>query len=157
MRSAEIDALPTGRELDVLVAEKVFGEAKPSGNPINTGSISGIWNCFESWGGQAWTAEFSRETHDWCFVPRPFSIDIAAAWEVVEKVWERIPKTPYGVYRFLLNRYDYNGSYVCEFALDEQGDWRTHSVGKADTAPLAICRAALKAVMKEQHDQPPER
>jgi hypothetical protein len=75
---------------------------------------------------------------------------ISDAWLVLEKVWTRLPKTGCGTYRFQLNRRDSDGWYVCEFAPDAQGDWRTHATGEAPTAPLAICRAALRALGVEQ-------
>lgn len=57
-----------------------------------------------------------------------YSTDIAAAWEVVEALRAR----------FVFEMYDReDGSYVVKFGQE---------VKRADTAPLAICRAALAAV-----------
>jgi hypothetical protein len=78
-----------------------------------------------------------------------YSTDIAAAWEVVEKVWATLPKTGYGTFRALLHRRDPDGRWICEFAPNAHGDWRTHATAEADTAPLAICLAALRAVGAE--------
>lgn len=119
--------LPAGRELDALVAEKVMGWHRTS----------------DSLGNERWADANGRQhryvnrvEHGgepamfWC----P-SLSIAAAWEVVEKLWR-------------------NGSTIVE-ALDGdlggRGFWVSFdgTVGKsafAISAPLAICRAALKAV-----------
>ena len=95
-----------GRELDALVAEKVFGET------------------------------IFKHKADW--EPPEYSTDISAAWEVVNKL---------------------SGGFY--FSID--GQWRSQLTGKiswrsrfkpsldapyisGDTAPHAICLAALKAV-----------
>ena len=116
--------LPAGQELDALVAEKVVG------------LIPG-----KDWHSPCFDVMF-------CDRPcPPYSTSIAAAWAVVDKVWKTLPLCTHGTYRFMLNRREPYGEYVCEFAPDADGDWTTHATGQADTAPLAICRAALKAVM----------
>ena len=62
-----------------------------------------------------------------------YSTDISAAWEVVEKL---------------------RGKRVMEISITKKSFWCTvYATGrnineKADTAPLAICRAALLAVME---------
>lgn len=126
--------LKPGPELDALVAEKVMGW-----------SMTTLQRLLE----QAGLVDR--------FCP---STSIADAMEAAEKVWKRVPKTGHGTYRFQLSRRDGEslsggffgkgdgdqGKWVCEFAMDAQGDWRTHSVGSAPTAPMAICLAALRAV-----------
>ena len=69
-----------------------------------------------------------------------YSTDIAAAWEVVEKLRNDG--------RFLqLDSLGFDGEqWRCFFALTEIEEEKFPWVGEADTAPLAICRAALKAV-----------
>ena len=65
------------------------------------------------------------------------STDIAAAWQVVEKIDEH----------FMLERYIGAIGGVIEWVCTiDVGDIKT---GIASTAPLAICRAALKAVEAE--------
>lgn len=66
---------------------------------------------------------------------KPFSSDISAAWQVVEKL-------------------NSNPKNVCVDVWHDESGWycSVHFIGdteadKADTAPLAICRAALLAVM----------
>ncbi len=125
-----IDKLEAGPELDALVAEKVFGKKvhwrndkwpfikRPSTNWEFLGSILG------------------------CLPPEcpprlpRFSEDIAAAWEVVEKLLQMgmpvdLSSSEKGVHKAKV----WTNSTIL-------------TVPWQETAPLAICRAALKAVEK---------
>lgn len=130
MTRDEILAMPEGRELDALVAERVMG--KPFRRPTH-GSCCTCQNCgedYDSCGGG-------------CF----YSADIAAAWQVVEKLRERL-----------------NVEIQTANHLVTKEQWRVvvddtdfgcihHGIGEVrttkdisvfgNTAPLAICRAAL--------------
>lgn len=106
--------LPSGRELDALVAEKVMGWTNildRMGVPPNHGP--------------------------WSHRVPSYSTDLGAAWTVVEKLIAT------GHIIELSNRR--SGTWKI-------GTWQFQTFGKlsvgadADTAPLAICRAALKAV-----------
>jgi hypothetical protein len=115
--------LPAGRELDALIAEKVMGWRFMHDGLGNmrwyqdTVAIDGYGP--NHWGGYR---DFSPST------------DIAAAWEIVKKMRARgIPL------RLVL---------VCApgdpewwYASFEANGWQVES----NTAPLAICRAALRA------------
>ena len=122
MRSDEIDALPAGRELDALVAEKVMHERLPP-----SGYDTDVAVRAEHIGGGG-------------YVRRPvpaYSTDIAAAWKVVKKMdadgfgWAIADDEVYFAkgdpdspdYRF--------GGVALPLFTDKT---------------LAICRAALKAV-----------
>lgn len=97
----------TDRELDALVAEKVFNQKYKVA----------IWE-----------------------MPY-YSRDIAAAWEVVEKIIELYPDLPFGV------EYSFCGTsegYKWYAELNPEPDFGPKYM--ADTAPKAICLAALKAV-----------
>jgi hypothetical protein len=126
MTDEEICNMPAGLEMDVLIADTVLG----------------LVEC-DRWRAQRYyPPEYIKDKgdceHEHC---RPvgfctsYSTDIAAAWEVVEKM-----------------RADGNEPDVW---VDGDGDWRCSVfVGEppkefswyAPTAPLAICRAALLAV-----------
>jgi hypothetical protein len=93
-----------GRELDLLVAEKVMGDT-------------------------IIRREQDNEIISYC---KPYSTDIAAAWEVVEKMKEEN----------ILEIHVLRQSGVEIFFYDLEGDRRRII---ADTAPHAICLAALKA------------
>jgi hypothetical protein len=102
--------LPPGRELDALVAEKVLGW--PAARDAKAIGEAGYW-----------TAGDERFIHG---LPA-FSTDIAAAWEVVEKL---IASDEWP-----------------EFSLEYEATLKW-SVGDCygATAPHAICLAALKAM-----------
>lgn len=113
-----------GRELDALVAERVMGlEPWPEQDP--------------RWGVKAFKAKFVPYGQE----PKPceapsYSTDIAAAWEVVEKFQ--------ACARF--ERVFENGKQTgwwCELA--GNGDDFQSSSAVAETLPLSICLAALKA------------
>lgn len=122
-------AMIAGRELDALVAEKVmewiFHPMQLMGMPPTMSK-------------EFWTYRDGESIHHVYDLP-PYSTSIAAAWEVLEKLHGQkdycqdtllacgVEKTQYG-YECLLTGVD--------------GEWHE----TADTAPLAICLAALKAV-----------
>lgn len=99
------------REIDALIAERVMEyPVKHRKTPV-----SDYWVCI---------------LHTWIKLP-PYSTDIAAAWEVVEKInllgergWLR--KESGGGWEYYEYEYDFE------------------PVITADTAPMAICLAALK-------------
>ena len=109
---SNIDTMPAGREMDALVAEKVMGWADINSNAALVGGLC-------------------DDKRNW--KPLPFySTDIAAAWEVVEKI-----KGNYGNCRFITEWVPKAKQWSCG------GDG--YDCGWGKTAPLAICRAALKA------------
>jgi hypothetical protein len=115
--------LAPGRELDALVAEKVMG-----------------WLHTESWQSDGEITGTTPDYRAWVPVPR-YSTDWAAAGEVVEKVRAQMP----GGWGFELE--DVGVSAV---ALNT---WRAAFMGAdakwealSDSAPHAICLAALQAV-----------
>ena len=110
MTRDEILAMEPGRELDTKIEIEVFG-LKPSKTT------------------PGWVVEGVRARP-----PRPFSTDIAAAWEVVEKMSEQWPQ-------YQLAKIEDGWSVMWGF--DGYG-WQ-EATGK--TAPEAICKAALLAVM----------
>jgi hypothetical protein len=105
-----------GRELDVLVAEKVMGVKNPPETELSDGYVV---------------------TMDVYLIPKPYSTDIAAAWEAVEKLRINFPEMKLSVYT--------KGSegWGCEFSCKNEFGWDVEQIGS--TAPHAICLAALKA------------
>lgn len=115
-----------GRELDAIVAEKVVGYRWVKGGTFLLDSHLSVAVLVEANGTHLDTKNLPRYTSD-----------IAAAWEVVEKLHEM------GLYVAISKDPD-------RFTWDVRG-WndKTNSnrfIGFAETAPLAICLAALKAV-----------
>ena len=137
MTRDEILALKPGRELDALVAEKVMGWRKktfPGGGGGYTAWVD------ENKKAMKLISNFTMiETCYRCDYFRP-STDIAAAWEVVEKMLER------------------GGCEIGCYGSKSGGKWFEVNVitmnGEvkvtAHTAPEAICKAALLAVIN--HD-----
>lgn len=127
MTNDEIDKLEAGRDLDALIAEKVFG-------------WHGIIPMTEynlCWGFRAGTG---RREDDKRETVKSYSSDIRAAWEVIEKTE-----------LLILNELSFDHGYRDDED-DETRDYllvNSHSrdvLAIGSTAPLAICRAALKAV-----------
>jgi hypothetical protein len=121
-----IDKMEAGPELDALVAEKVMG-----------------WSvCDTADGGKAGIAP--RQTCSAVRVP-PYSTDISAAWQVVERLCTTYPGLGVGgpfANRFVLEVPN-NEPLACKARFCHQG--HVNEAG-GEAAPLAICRAALKAV-----------
>ena len=108
-----------GRELDALVAEKVMGckvYVEANGNP----------RC-DCPGANA-TGPRPHASYGLYASLKRYSTDIAAAWEVVEKMRED---------GFLVALYRSAGAWIAD---------TNPGYGKSDTAPHAICLAALRAV-----------
>jgi len=139
MTRDEVMALEAGPELDALVAEKVMGWHRAACS-----------NWTERRSGQPWLDVDSLSAANPFWSP---STDIAAAWEVVEKVRGWKPKV--------------RGNTCACFAIDapavtgglekpavwaagwhDYAGWeRAGSLeATADTAPLAICRVSLLAL-----------
>ncbi len=126
-----------GREMDALVAEKVMGW-KFGKDPV---------------GLSCWVVSIDR-TVDRCWSP---STDIAAAWEVVEKI-NQLPSWPEYDYKGKIERHRERGAFRVEstYSLNRQGKWCAYGTDRdqeyplfeayAEIAPHAICVAALKAV-----------
>lgn len=102
------------RQIDVLVAEKVLQWKRGR----------------TEYGEMPWKAPDGK---GYLFVPR-FSSDIAATWQVVEKMRER--ETYIAV--------ECHPNYWRAVVYD--GNWYFELSEHADTAPLAICLAALRTV-----------
>jgi hypothetical protein len=119
-----------GRELDALVAEKVMGWTSDLYAHSLMGEKVRLWL----------PPPPSDVAHTADTLPR-YSTDIAAAWEVVEKV------SGPGLAFELVDVGSFNPGYTelprwCA----SFGDGNVVIAEEADTAPHAICLAALKAV-----------
>lgn len=114
----DFESLKPGRELDALVAEKVMGWKR---------SLTGFW--------------FPPDLHPNANIigheiPH-YSTDTGAAWEVVEKF------PHFYLFRWIAGG-PMPGQWECRFSDTDDGT----KIVWADTAPHAICLAALKAVGK---------
>ena len=120
--NVHIDEHPASRCLDAWVAEAVM--------KLDRVRIDGTDG----------EAIFKRapSTTSWGFVPI-FSTDISAAWQVVEKLAKQWPDLSIGSG---WNK-EGDGKWSVGWGFDGHGwEWTE----PCETAPLAICRAAIKAV-----------
>jgi hypothetical protein len=140
MTPEQIDALPAGRELDALVHEYIFDTCRcPHDSSWLTDSTKGS-SVFIDDDGKTWRCVTHKKRIFQASEVKPYSTDIAAAWEVVEKVrgerWEM---------RWVGKKtIDVQGLAEDEYGLAFRGNLTASWAG---TAPLAICRAALKAIL----------
>lgn len=114
--------MKAGRDLDKLIAERIMGYRFCTLHPWAEDKFDGYIRC--------------DECGDYAPYWKPYSTDIAAAWKVVDSIsieWG-ISLTGVGmVWRCLFGkRTDIGDGHKVE--------------AEADTAPLAICLAALKAI-----------
>ena len=132
-----IDEMPAGREIDALIEKYVFNKMPKCGcfaDDTYNGECVGADNasdCLLAEQKLKKQKEIPGDCKYWrTKEPESYSTDIAAAWSVVEKMHSK---------NFYL-RYFYDGRYGCYFTEPPR------EVAYGETAPLAICRAALKAV-----------
>lgn len=118
--------MPAGKEVDILIAEKVMGLSLQHLLPVyEEGSTD---DGLDGWSG--FVCPRCRRPSDMLDEPcaKYYSTDIRAAWEVVEKFtserWVELGNS--------------RGGWECLIGGD---------AGYAKNAPLAICRAALLAVL----------
>ena len=109
--------MKAGRELDTLVTEKIFGMEPSKGDGYHRKSRKDAWQ----------------------IVPH-YSTDIGAAWHVVEHMRANVPD-----YRALRMESVPLGYTVAFYSHKNRLD-RIGAFVAAETAPLAICRAALAAM-----------
>ncbi len=123
--------MKAGRELDALVAEKVMGWSDVGEITIGmTVYVAG-----------------HRPEGEQTVVPS-YSTDIAAAWTVVERMREL------GWRMLLENWVSSDDAYAAFFHPQDRYRYGNHIGVTDDTAPVAICRAALRAVGVEVWEDP---
>jgi hypothetical protein len=136
MTKDEIMNMPAGQEMDVLIAEKVMGWHAVMENGFNHWvNVDGGFQC-----GVAPYDGFEDEEDFHTLKWHP-SESILWAWEVVEKLHPNCS--------FLL---DYDDPQTieslkwCCLFFDKDEPYKEYEA-RANTAPLAICRAALLAIL----------
>lgn len=140
----QILEMPAGPKMDALVAEHVFGLARkirPAGEALTEPVTVYTDNRFYSDG-----SHFRRQLErDPRVKPRSYSTDIAAAWEVVERLREMFGHVVLsaGYLGYRCGEPPPCDSYDCM----ELGSHEWRQPRAEPTAPLAICRAALLAAL----------
>lgn len=132
----DYDTMEAGRDMDRLVAEKVFGwewyvDRDGTGYPIDQYGVAVQESGKAEYHGKVWSP----------------STDIEHAWDVLKR-WT-VSAIRDGMVSEVASAREWYLAYACthdEFncELNESGSIIGHA--RARTAPLAICRAALKAV-----------
>lgn len=121
--TVDVDQMPAGRDMDKLIAQKIFGWGRlgimPPGEQVTSLGYGAPMNAVLR------------------IVPH-YSTDIADAWDVA-----RISAA-----FFLEHPFTVGDSWCARFEDRGDGTWQDEVVVRAvgSTAPLAICRAALKFV-----------
>ncbi len=133
----DVDKLEAGLELDALVAAKVMGAAARRHNWVEAGYPGSL----DSWTACEYCGKKITQAIEKDSCPPPYSTDIAAAWEVVELFQKR----------GTINLRFFQGggpevAWKVRIRPDILRDGDPGVEEAAETAPLAICRAALKAV-----------
>lgn len=136
-----IDQMPAGPEMDALVAEKVMDWKR---------LIAAFYKTDGTMEGDPPKSFLKKRNlpRQKFMIPR-YSAEIESAWDVVEKTWPVVPDQKSGFLGFLQHSTGKWGvSYIysdCSLMKTTTGESVILSL--AETLPLAICRAALKAVL----------
>lgn len=125
MNKEQIDALVAGPDLDALVSQ-LMGAPKELADLVKTEKfVSAGWTLY------------------------PYSTDMVSAWKVVEKLKLTVWPTEEGRWFVFKNpfRESYGDEYWFggdEFQTNVKNNFNADAWTISDTAPLAICRCALK-------------
>lgn len=145
--------MPAGRELDAWIAEQVMGFARWS--PLTRDDLyflahpDQIRRQYRKYGG--WSKALKKGSDGDRYVDGmrdvpEFSTDIAAAWQVVEKFRSE-------GWKFCIADGD-EEPFQCYFQRLSEDGGVDEPEAEADTAQLAICRAALKAAAPQEPPPP---
>ena len=140
MTREEILAMDPGYEMDVLIATKIMGIKFPAVEEMKT-------EAYEQWKIQAHCRHFLMGFEAWIengefkyrYKTKLYSTMISAAWEVVEK----FPLVDLSRIEFIEGEVTYEAKFWNDFAEGTE----PYELS-AKTAPLAICRCALLAVLE---------
>jgi hypothetical protein len=142
----KIDEMPAGREMDALVAEKVMGEKLCAGVEAWAAVSGAICHGLLDGPNHINPTQPYRQDGRWTFAMVPtYSTDIAAAWQVFERLMDIADEQNGRAKRIIWNTPFclFRGEALWYVAYDYE---HCEEAGRGDTAALAICRAALKAV-----------
>ena len=131
----DVREMKPGRELDALVAEKIFDKQfyrAPMTEWRGRYVYKEFWDDPNSYYNE-WHR--SQEIGEWEYCGPNYSTDISAAWEVLGKFQLRLENVGYGdkKYHVIIHKFDEDGEFS-EFD------------SFAETAPHAICIASLLAM-----------
>ena len=139
--------MKAGRELDALIAEKVMGISPRKMCEGEMGDYYDGWMCFKCGESGTWSEMDKYENH--LIHLKYYSTQIANAWLVVEKCKDRLPSHSEGFcidYPTLETYGTWIAGWWCLGGNGLRREFIPELSATADTAPLAICLAALRAV-----------
>ena len=144
-----IDEMPAGHEMDALVAEHVMGWTEVHQDPDGEwcGKCAALgeskwWIARGEWEGNR------RRMEPWPYwTLRNYSTRVDHAWLVVEMAFIGVTPTKDKGYLAQVRRSPLDRAWCGEGYWPDFGSNRRFSRAYGETAALAICRAALKAVM----------
>jgi hypothetical protein len=135
MTRDEILNMPAGRKMNDLIHEKIIGAIRKQ--------VDGLRDYW-------WEGRYQNGQPYWYQDAPSYSADIAAAWEVLEKMRCDCNGGGEPDYITLVCYKELEPTWYCaKIWAHHDGDIPEVEV-TAETAPLAICRAALLAVMESQ-------
>ncbi len=137
MTKDEITSMPAGIEMDTLIATKVMGISVIA---FNTALCPYCGSEMRYCGIRSWCSA----CNEWRYSAyKDYSDDMSAAWEVVEKIGEKKYRQFYLCTNFSS---EFGNQFYAEI-FENNGDGESMEFivcsATADTASLAICRAAL--------------
>jgi hypothetical protein len=146
MTSEEILNMPAGRKMDELIVNKVMKWSLDPGLPDESAFYyPPEWNDELN----AWPSTRGRQQKGSLDLVPNYSTDIAAAWEVVEKICEKKNQQVYLVTNFSS---EFGNEFYAEIFINNgEGIGDSENIvcsATAETTPLAICRTALLAVLE---------
>ena len=134
-----------GRELDAEIAEKVMGYSVH----LVGHTVPAIHQCASAPSldkQEVWLSAGGHRFCKWCGDMPMFSEDIAAAWQVVEKMEAQDLTVEY-------RTHGTRGGMKRVVIADRANAGRIYGSAEAPTAPLTICLAALAAVADPSGDE----
>lgn len=141
--------LKAGRELDALVAEKVFGwkPSRPKCPSEHFDEYCEFARCCDCGGLVNWSAIDIKHFDERNASPRSYSTDIAAAWEVVRAMKNRkgLSHDDLGFSVSIASGDSFPDRFSVGFSHLDRSDLMTEN-GSFDDVPFLICLAALKAL-----------
>jgi len=139
-----IDTMSSGKELDGLIAENVFGWKNLVWKEVSSKVDElGRWTSPTGWHGDG--------PNGATYLTKAYSTDMGDAWDVVSQLSQKYRISVHDMsvdgkwWQCSLEARD--GKYRFPVELAHKGD----EFANAETPALAICRAALKAVMGERN------
>lgn len=145
MTRDEILARKPGKELDVLIDEKVFGRTFPTVEEmqeyaelvwVNQPTCRNFLLGFSAW--------MEMGVFRWEYAVRPYSTDISVAWMIVERMR---PTHIYELADFGRNMHKGNQHYAAFHSINKPRDYNHQA--RANTLTEAICKAALLALIEQ--------